>query len=49
MFCCDESRTYHYLREVELEAALYEAKQDMVSGRFSKESVDQHVDDLFSK
>lgn len=40
---------YHYLREMELEAALYEAKQDMASGRFSKESVDQHVDDLFSK
>ncbi len=40
---------YHYLREIELEAALYEARQDMASGRFSKDTVDQHVDDLFSK
>lgn len=40
---------YHYLREMELEAALYEAKQDMAEGRLSKESIDQHVDDVFSK
>jgi len=40
---------YHYLREMELEAALYEARQDMTSGQFSKDTIDQHVDDLFSK
>ena len=40
---------YHYLREMELEAALYEAQQDMAVGQFSKDSVDQHVDELFSK
>ena len=40
---------YHYLREMELEAALYEARQDLASGQFSKDTVDQHVDDLFSK
>lgn len=40
---------YHYLREMELEAALYEARQDMASGQFSKDTIDQHVDDLFSK
>ncbi|WP_374089496.1 type II toxin-antitoxin system Phd/YefM family antitoxin [Methylomicrobium lacus] len=40
---------YHYLREMELEAALYEAQQDIASGRFSKESVDHHVADLFTE
>jgi hypothetical protein len=40
---------YHYLREMELEAALYEARQDIASGQFSKDNIDQHVDDLFSK
>ncbi|MCB1936250.1 MAG: type II toxin-antitoxin system Phd/YefM family antitoxin [Nitrosomonas sp.] len=40
---------YHYLREMELEAALFEAKQDMASGRFREESIDQHVDELFSR
>ena len=40
---------YHYLREMELEAAVYEARQDMASGRFSKDSIDQHVDELFAE
>lgn len=40
---------YHYLREMELEAALYESQQDMASGQFSKDNVDQHVDDLFNE
>ena len=40
---------YYYLREMELEVALYEAQQDLASGQFSKDTVDQHVDDLFSK
>ena len=40
---------YHYLREMELEAALYEAQQDIAAGRFSKDSVDQHVVELFAE
>ncbi|MBK7492023.1 MAG: type II toxin-antitoxin system Phd/YefM family antitoxin [Nitrosomonas sp.] len=40
---------YHYLREMELEAALHEARRDMASGQFSKDTVDQHVDDIFNK
>jgi hypothetical protein len=40
---------YQHLREIELEAALYEAQQDIVAGRFSKDSVDQHVNELFAK
>ena len=39
---------YRYLREMELEAALYEAKQDLKEGRFNKDSMDQHVDKLFT-
>lgn len=40
---------YHYLREMELEAALYESQQDIAAGRFSTESIDQHVAELFAK
>lgn len=40
---------YYYLREMELEAALYEAQQDRGAGRFSKDTVDQHVADLFAE
>lgn len=40
---------YHYLREMELEAALHEARQDMASGQFNKDTVDQHIDDIFNK
>ena len=40
---------YHYLREMELEAAFYEAQQDFVAGRFTKDSVDQHVAELFAE
>jgi hypothetical protein len=40
---------YHYLREMELEAALYEARQDVAAGRFSTVSVDQHVSELFTE
>ena len=40
---------YHYLREMELEAALYETQQDLVAGRFSQESIDDHVDALFTE
>ncbi len=38
---------YHYLREMELEAAFYETQQDVAAGRFSKDSVDEHVTELF--
>lgn len=40
---------YHYLREMELEAALHEARRDMASGQFSKDTIDQHVDDIFTQ
>ena len=40
---------YHYLREMELEAALYETQQDVATGRFSKDSIDQHVVELFAE
>lgn len=40
---------YHYLREMELEAALHEARRDMASDQFSKDTVNQHVDDIFNK
>ena len=40
---------YHYLREMELEAALYETQQDIVAGRFSQESIDDHVTALFTE
>ena len=40
---------YHYLREMELEATLYETQQDITTGRFSKDSVDQHIVELFAK
>lgn len=34
---------YNYLRECELEAALLEAKADLVAGRTISESVDEHI------
>lgn len=40
---------YHYLREMELEAAVLEARHDIATGRFSKETVDQHIDNIFAK
>jgi prevent-host-death family protein len=40
---------YHYLREMELEAALYESQQDLSAGRFTKDSIDQHVAELFGE
>ena len=35
-FVVMKMENYHCLREVELEAALYEAQQDVAAGRFSK-------------
>ena len=40
---------YHYLREMELEAALCEAQQDVAAGRFTKVSVDHHVVELLAE
>jgi prevent-host-death family protein len=40
---------YHYLREMELEAALYESQQDLAAGRFSKDDIEQHVAELFTE
>ncbi len=40
---------YHYLREMELKAALYETQQDLAAGRFSQESIDDHVAELFTE
>ena len=40
---------YHYLREMELGATLYETQQDVAAGRFTKDSVDQHVAELFTE
>lgn len=40
---------YHYLREMELEAALHESQQDLAAGRFSKDDIAQHVADIFAE
>ncbi|MES9901667.1 MAG: hypothetical protein ABW168_03165 [Sedimenticola sp.] len=34
---------YHYLREMELEAALLEARQDLTNGEVIRESAEAHV------
>ncbi|OIO70274.1 MAG: prevent-host-death protein [Zetaproteobacteria bacterium CG12_big_fil_rev_8_21_14_0_65_55_1124] len=34
---------YHYLREMELEAALLEARQDVANGNVIRESAEAHV------
>lgn len=34
---------YHYLRECELDAALAETRADLAAGRFTTESVDEHL------
>lgn len=38
---------YHYLREMELEAALFEARQDVASGKTIRESAEAHVQRVF--
>jgi prevent-host-death family protein len=35
---------YNYLRECELETALLEAKRDIKEGKFTKESVEKHIE-----
>ncbi len=34
---------YHYLRECELDAAIAETKADLAAGRFTTESVEEHL------
>jgi len=38
---------YHYLREMELEAALLESRQDLAQGKAIKESAEAHVQRIF--
>jgi hypothetical protein len=38
---------YHYLCEMELEAALLESKLDVKQGNFSEDDIDAHVAELF--
>jgi PHD/YefM family antitoxin component YafN of YafNO toxin-antitoxin module len=40
---------YHYLREMELEAALVETKRDVLLGRVTKSSVDEHIAEMFEQ
>ncbi len=40
---------YHYLREMELEAALLEARQDLADGNVIRESAEAHVNRLTSQ
>ena len=35
---------YYYLREIEMQAALYQVQQDRSYGRFSNNAVDQYAD-----
>ncbi len=35
---------YNYLRECELETALLETKRDIKEGKFTKESVEKHIE-----
>jgi len=38
---------YHYLREMELEAALLEARQDIANGKTISENAEAHVQRVF--
>jgi PHD/YefM family antitoxin component YafN of YafNO toxin-antitoxin module len=40
---------YHYLREMELEAALLESKQDQSNGKVIQESAEAHVARIFEQ
>ncbi len=40
---------YHYLREMELEAALLESKQDQSNGKAIQESAEAHVARIFEQ
>jgi len=38
---------YHYLREMELEAALFETQRDLSNGNTSNKSITEHVNEVF--
>jgi len=38
-----DMETYNHLRELELEAALHEARQELADGKGIQESVEQHM------
>jgi len=40
---------YHYLREIELEAALVEVRQDVLAGRTKNSTVAEHVAEMFDR
>jgi len=40
---------YHYLREIELEAALVEVRQDVLAGRTKISTIDEHVAEMFDQ
>ncbi|OAI20645.1 MULTISPECIES: hypothetical protein [Methylomonas] len=42
-FVVMEIAHYHYLRECELDAAIAEIQADLVAGRFTTESVEEHM------
>ncbi len=42
-FVVMELAHYHYLRECELDAALAETRADLAAGRFTTESVNEHL------
>ncbi|WP_426994571.1 type II toxin-antitoxin system Phd/YefM family antitoxin [Methylomonas sp. CM2] len=42
-FVVMEIAHYHYLRECELDAAIAETKADLAAGRFTTESVEEHL------
>ena len=46
-FVVMEVEHYHYLRELELEVALLESQLDLKQGKFSKDDIDAHVDEMF--
>lgn len=42
-FVVMELAQYNYLRECELDAAIAETKADLAAGRFTSESLDEHL------
>ena len=38
---------YQYFRDMELEAALFESQQDIKSNKFTADSVESHVEQIF--
>ena len=46
-FVVMEVEHYHYLRELELEMTLLESQLDLKQGKYSKDDIDAHVDEMF--